>query len=502
MTKGVQKKVYLSIIIVVLAVGLYFNIHNVKDDYQLRDSDEAAWIFNSKFLDLYMDGDWKNPAWNEFDKYAQHPPVGKYLFGVLMKSIDKPVKDMEGRRFWFENDMSTVLNSKAFSAELIKRLDYKQVLAGRYMSAIFGFLTAACLMYLGIRLFSYAGGIASFILLLLHPVFRYAQSLCSGDTFIMFISFLAIIFSYEMCVKKRKIGRELLFVLALGIMLGLAFGSKISSYALILPVLIIPIIYSSDRKHLSLLLKMSLLSIIIGFLVVYLLDPGLHESPVFTLVQRILARVERVQIQKYVFIDHSFKSFTERLSFGVYSIYFSSSIPLIAFILTKVGFLFLLFSIFPFNKRNVAFCVLIFLFGVIFTVYFLQMAWPRYAAMNLPFMMLATASGTATLKNYFSSLRTSDKRKRLTGFVCIIVVMLYAWSSYLYFKPNERHLPTLATKDERIMAKMFAFSLARPGVDRRIHEILYNYFNGLGDKTWVKYEKLVLDTISQKDLKK
>jgi len=122
------------------------------------------------------------------------------------------------------------------------------------------------------------------------------------------------------------------------------------------------------------------------------------------------------------------------------------------------------------------------LYALIFTVMFMQMAWTRYAAMNLPFLYVGVAMGVAGMISLISKLSILPKKQILTIFCMCLAFIGYSATKFYYYKPLEMHMPRLSTPDERIMAKMFAFSIARPGADKRVHEILSNYFNNLDEK--------------------
>ena len=96
-----SRRITIIICAVVIVAGTAFTMLNVDRSGRLRDIDEAAWLFNGYYLDLYATGRWDDRAWNEFDMCAQHPPAANYLFGALLHAIGEPMKSMEPRRFWF-----------------------------------------------------------------------------------------------------------------------------------------------------------------------------------------------------------------------------------------------------------------------------------------------------------------------------------------------------------------------------------------------------------------
>ena len=56
----------------------------------LRDIDEAAWISNGRFFDLFVEGKTQDPAWWAFDRYAHRPPIGNYVVGLVLHAVGEP----------------------------------------------------------------------------------------------------------------------------------------------------------------------------------------------------------------------------------------------------------------------------------------------------------------------------------------------------------------------------------------------------------------------------
>jgi len=462
------------IIIAVVILGALISFTSVKAERRLIDSDEAAWLFNGYYFDLYVSGDWGNPAWTEFDKYANHPPATSYLFGAMLHAIGEPMKSIEPRRFWFENDLSIINSPQVFHDNLARRLTFKQVMAGRYMSAFFGWLTAIALMFLAFRLVGVFGGVAGFFLLLFHPTFRGVMTLAVGDTFIMFISVLSVLLAVEM-VRREKF---LWLAVFLAPVLGVAIASKISCFVLLVPVLIPLFFLRGDdvpfRKALSILV----LTVILSLCMAYVLDPGLHGSPLRSTFERFAWRLDRVEIQQIVFADQKLVSIISRLAFAARYLFFSNVFSFLFFLLYIGG---LVFFFIREKERYVFFLFVNVVYFSFLTIFFLPMGWTRYVMAWLPFLMLSACLGAERFKDTvfeWSSLRRVGRVATVGGtLAAVIVAAALGW----FLSPRERHMPPFATGEERRIARMFAESLMRPGVDVDIHQQLLEYFERIGN---------------------
>lgn len=485
-TNSLGRRAAVALLAAVIIAGLAISLLNVKRTRQLFDVDEAAWIFNGYYLDLYLFGDWKNPDWRAFEKYAQHPPGTAYVFGALLHAIGEPMRSMEPRRFWFENDMNLILDPPKFFKGLYERLSYRQVIAGRYMSAAFAWMTAAAVMLLAYRLTrSPIGAVVAFVLFIFHPLVMSVGTLAAGDTFIMFASVLAIILSMEIAIRKRW----WLLWPTLAAAMGVAFASKISSYALIPPAAAVAIAISEDKRIAVRNAALVCLAAAAAFGVACILDPGLHASPISATIERFYWRMDRVGIQKIVFVDQYLGSVADRISFCLHHLFFSSASAMIFIGLSIAG---IVRGLRMGQGRRPAICaIFLFAYFLILTVAFTPMAWTRYVAAYLPFMMILPALGVEAICEGIR--HGAVKKGSLTAAAVVLAVLIViGWASNLRWRGNQ----PLADRYHRNIAMLFAFSQMYPGGDGAVHETLFRYFDAMGERQRADREMEILQKMA------
>lgn len=489
-----KRKATYWIAVVAAVLGLACSMAFVKGERRLFDADEAAWIFNGYYLDLYLSGDLKNPAWREFDRYAQHPPAAAYLFGAMLHAIGEPMKSMEPRRFWFENDLKIVQSSKWFTERLIERLAYKQVLAGRYMSAFFAWLSAVVLMLLAMRLVGTFGGVVGFFVLIFHPTFRGMATLAVGDTFIVFLSALSVYLAVEISLRyPASLKRAWGLAAALALVLGINFASKISSYAMIAMVFIPVIILSGDKKSLRFNLAIVAASVVAALCVAYVLDPGLYGSPVSTTIDRIAWRADRIGIQRIIFADQSFDLYSERLAFIIYYLFLSNFVAFLFFLLSMAG---LAFSIFMRGDVRRARIVLFFAsYALFLTAVLTPMAWTRYVVAYLPFLVLLAAFGSERVKDMILEWGSISTWKRAAIVLISAVVLLASLGLRHYLAPVHMHLPRISDGEERALARRLASCILYPGMNEDILAHLLTYYRTINHGEISDYQGRVLEKI-------
>lgn len=462
------------VLIAVILIGVISLIWSVDRGPKLLDLDEAAWVFNGYYLDLYLSGDWKNPDWVAFDKYAQHPPAANYVFGALLHAIGEPMKDMEPRRFWFEHDLEIILSPGQFISGVMKRLSMRQVVACRFMAAAFACLAAGTVFLFASRLFGPLAGVVSFLLLILHPLFRHVATLATADTFFIFLTVLTVWLSFELATRKSWILASLL-----SLVLGVSFGTKIVSFANVGAVAIVMAFMSRSKRDWFTSAIFVLVAVFGSLAIAYLLDPGLSGAPLAQTLSRIAWRQDRIGIQQIVFVSQRIASWTGRLSFALYFEFFSEIVGVIIFLLTTSCVARCL-SASPERRK----CVLVTILATYFfglTLLTLPMSWVRYVAQYLPFAVLPAGAGAVLIFDIVKKWSGFSKPGRIYRLVVALGVVTITPLLQIVLSPKGVHMPPPPTEQEVRIAKMFAFSLTHPGEDQAVHKYLYEYFKGKGE---------------------
>ena len=482
-----KTKIFFTFLILLGLVSLLTTVYRGE---KLLDNDEAAWIFDSYYLDLYASGDWNNKHWMSFEKYACHPPAAKYLFGILLHTINKPMKSMEPRQFWYENDLDIVNFPKKFMTGLHERISPDQIIACRYMSAVLAWISAVTLLFLAWRLGGPIAGAASFLLLIVQPSFRFIATLATADSFVIMLSVLSIFLTIEInhAISSHKAKTWYLYT-ALTITLGLIFTTKISSYALLPALICTTLFLSSNLRTAAKTVIAILVATFFAFGIAYLLDPALHASPISTTLERIAWRMDRIDIQQTVFISQKLSTFSQRLAYTVYSIFFSSAWAILMFIMFISGVV----SCFMRSSAGITRSRLLILFLTLYfftlTLTTLPMTWIRYLVLYLPFIALMAGLGVASIIEFSSRWNNFSPRKHHVLLLIVATILITTTLLWRLLLPVQAHMPPAPTQSEIRIARMFAYSLIHPQKNREVHLQLLKYFLNKGNEKRAAYQR-------------
>lgn len=127
-------------------------------DQEPRFPDESAFLAQSYFLDLFIEGQNDDWAWVEYHAYDL-PPLPKYLIGLALKVVgERPPGRLAAGR-WFEDI------SRPFGSD-------RMLLAARWPSAIAGALGCVAIFAIGCQLRDRRTGLLAASLLMLDPLYR------------------------------------------------------------------------------------------------------------------------------------------------------------------------------------------------------------------------------------------------------------------------------------------------------------------------------------------
>jgi 4-amino-4-deoxy-L-arabinose transferase-like glycosyltransferase len=468
--------------LVILILGTAWLFIRIDRTPELLDADEAAWTFDGAYLDLYLSGDWSNPAWRELDPYANHPPAMKYLSGLLEHAIGRPMASLEPRRFWHTRDLEVGDRHMRMKREVASRLDPEQLLAGRCMAAAFAVLAAAALMLLAWRLLGAEAAIASGALFLLHPLLWDVAGIATPDAAMLFLSVLTILLAAELgraLAQRRR--RTIPFAAALAVSLGIAFASKIVALAWALPLAAAILLFAGRRRFVASMFTLAAVFVAAAALAI-LLDPALHRSPIAETLARIAWRRDRIEIQQLVFAEEALRTAGERCAFLLYHLFFRNVAarllwaPLVLAGLAAAA----TSSIRTTAGRRRWSVAALALFFAALTIAALPMQWPRYAAPCLPFMALLGGQGAAWLIELFQRwpvLRARSRQALLAAGVLGASLIALTWQ---VIGPRYLRLPNVPSSEQYLVGHLLSRSLMVPHASPQIHRRLLQYFEKEG----------------------
>ncbi len=454
--------------IVVAATSALFSFDSHPE---FNDVDEPGALFDSPFLDLYLDGRWDDPAWHEFDRYANHPPLAAYLFGGVLHAIEEPISSLEPRRFWFRGD---TLQTPEYRAGLHERLSSRQLLAGRMLAAAFAALAAVGLLAIGWRWYGAAGGIGLFLLALLHPLLRHLGNLSTVDSFLLFV-LVGVLLCLDGMARSARGRPAFGWAAGLALLFGLGFLAKLSSYALVpVAAMVAPVLAGRGARWRAFWLVLAAAAA--GFGLAILLDPGMQAHPLATLWDRALWRIERVSIQQVIFVGDWLRTISARIVYVLYELFFVGWVRPVVFCCTMVG----LITALSRRDRWALATLLLFGWGMALTVGLTPFRWIRYTAAFLPLLLLPAGMGVAALVGAlraWSGWTPVARRRRIAVVGLSLVLLLFAigWRG-----EAARFVRPLPTPDEVIRAKALAKALAEPGQYPELHRYFEAYFQERG----------------------
>jgi 4-amino-4-deoxy-L-arabinose transferase-like glycosyltransferase len=165
--------------------------------------DEYAYITQSYYADLFLSGDWNDPAWLDFPAYDL-VPMPKYLIGVALRVAGEPRPGPTAARLWYANTHSTYGTPRTLSV-------------ARVPSILLGALGCAALAAIGAMAFDLRVGLAAGILLMLNPLYALhahrAMSEAPCEAFLLLALALALV-AWKRSFTDRAPGPRILMLLA------------------------------------------------------------------------------------------------------------------------------------------------------------------------------------------------------------------------------------------------------------------------------------------------
>ncbi|WP_337177133.1 4-amino-4-deoxy-L-arabinose transferase [Paludisphaera sp.] len=119
--------------------------------------DEYAYISQSYYADLFLTGEWNDPAWLDFPGYDLMP-LPKYLIGTALRVSNEPRPGPAAARMWYANTHSTFGTPRTLTS-------------ARVPSILVGGLGCLALAAIGAMAFDFRVGIAAGVLLMLNPLY-------------------------------------------------------------------------------------------------------------------------------------------------------------------------------------------------------------------------------------------------------------------------------------------------------------------------------------------
>lgn len=460
--------------LVLFLMGAGLCILQVDQRPALRDIDEAAWISNGRFFDLFVEGKTQDPAWWAFDRYAHHPPIGNYVVGLVLHAVGEPMASMEPRQYWYEHDVDIVLAPLEYKAGLSARVTPGQLMALRWLTAFLLWATVVVASLVARRAGGDLAGLFTGGALFLHPLFMGLGRVGNLDVVGTLAAMVAYLFAIRLAeaTTRRQIG---LSVAVLALSFTVAFGLKLSGGFLVVPTALIVLLLADKRVERVAAL---IVATILALLLTYLLDPALYPHPLDETLIRLEWRLDRISIQQVMFPTSRLPALTDRLAYATWLTFVSGPVPLAMATILALAAL----NRARWSRQTTVFAAIGGLTFVM-TVWAVPMAWSRYVAVGVPAVAIVAGLGFSVLASAWR-----EGRRHHVGFAVATVALLITTRVFL----EERHGPPPATEKQLQAARMLALAMKEPGADRGLHEALARYFDEIGEVRRATAEREIL----------
>lgn len=463
-----------AVTIAVLMLGLALCGAQVDRRAGLIDMDEVAWIANGRYLDLLLAGDVDNPDWWAFDRYAHHPPIGNYVVGLVLHGIGEPMTSMEPRRFWYEHDLDAFFDAATLRRELNARVSERQLLAVRIMAAVLTWLTVVGAALVARRLAGWWAACATSTLLLLHPTFMLLGQLGQLDALMTCASVSA--YGAALGVAQApSMGATVRWSLALVAALVVAFGLKISGAFLLLPTAVIVLLCASQRGR---ALSAFAAAVLVAAVLTIALDPALYHHPIEQTLARFDWRLDRVSIQQLIFVERRLATLPVRLAWSSWQLMLGAPAAVGLASVLVAG------SVHTHTRSRAAWAfVVVALVTLGMAMVSVPLAWARYVAVALPAAAIAAGVVSVQLAALWHTSRRTVALHLGAAFALVVVLRLALSSS---------HEPLAPTPLDLRIKGMMVHALHRPGADLRLHTLLLEHFEQIGDERRAEAERAIL----------
>jgi len=181
--------------------------------------DEAAYLSQAYFGDLFFTGRWDAPLWLEYPSYDL-PPLPKYFINISLRlhGIRRPAR--EWAIAWYRNT-----HEARFVAP-------ESLHAARLPSVILGSLGCVAIYAIGSLAFGRRAGLIAASLLALNPLYRLHSRRAMSDVpaeSLILLTLLAGFVLMRICIERRtRAGRRPILVILTGTLGGLAVLAKLN----------------------------------------------------------------------------------------------------------------------------------------------------------------------------------------------------------------------------------------------------------------------------------
>jgi beta-glucosidase-like glycosyl hydrolase/4-amino-4-deoxy-L-arabinose transferase-like glycosyltransferase len=457
-----------------LFVYLFSGLIGLKHDY--FHEDEYVFVKRGSFLNLYLKGDFSNPAWKEFASYDV-PKLAEYIYGATLVSsghpdVDKYLQEVDFIEAKEESEGKTWWQKYAFKDLEEVPLEIREkaapILTARNASVILGMGVFILIILIGVSLGRWLEGLVASFLLYNNFLSQQVLVKAMGDTPLFFFLLLHLYLSI-LLVKKinKKKTVSLPLIIVNGIISGLAVSVKLNGgISLIYFFLLLGFVYlfsrRIDKKEKKKLLLGIFLNGLVSFMVFYFLNPFIWGKPIKNSLFMLEHRRGVFKGQQQSSPGLALKNIGQRLTavynnfFGQKAYYrnfsikaFKKKIP-VDFLLLISGLLIFIrktIKIFKRKTENANFLDFTVFLWLVCTgasvILLVPIDWDRYYSPLVVVLTLIEAKVIAAILNYLYQMVPQNKIKKFLislkenkyfypGVVFSLTLIAFLWNSFNY----------------------------------------------------------------------
>ncbi len=446
------KRIFLVFCYLLLFVSLIFYYKKVSRTLPVSYFDEELWVRETYFFQFYSPKTFDRSIWNT-NESSNQPKLTEFVYGAwiypkyLRERKENPgidytqflIKNGFYSAYLPENylvykeslkdnfvtldysDSDTLPNLvKKYGVEILRNTDL--IIYVRQMNIALLILNVTLVTIYFYKLRGIVFGVLFGIFYAYNPLITDSVLRAHSESVFLLMFNLTIIFMFKYFLNNKK----MLYLVLFSIFAGLCFSAKLNGVMLLLPYLLIAVF--PDRKYdkrwgAKAYLINVLVPILIAWFVFIILNPYTFSSPILNIVKMLEQRLATVQLQIYLFPQAYLPNLADRAGF-IFKLLFESvnvfaSNPALnntVNVLTLLSFFGGLFvevknvqkGVLVSKVMMLTFCVV-----MIVTVFYLRLAWARYAAHLVLFYVYYVACGLAvaleTAGTYLPSILTCVK---------------------------------------------------------------------------------------------
>jgi hypothetical protein len=329
MKKILNQKIITGLVLGVLTtlISYFVLFHKIATVYY--NNDENFYLYQSKFFDLFISGDFKNPAWQEVNA-LNVPPVAKYYIGLAVK-LHRLDQFLKSDLIVLDDSLTTWRfdwrSTGSWTGPFIITTPIRQAIA------VSGIASTMALFCIGILIFDPIIALISAILFTANPlIISFSQRILTSMPTILF-SLLTILFLTMWRTPQKSTGKTLGYALVVGLMLGLTVGAKqygvFTGFTVVMylaEIIVIEIAHSGKitdegKRIINRTLLMALVSVCTSVIIFMALNPSFYPNPIQGYNNMVKYRNITITFQQQQFGPALYMVF-DRLKYVIWTTFF------------------------------------------------------------------------------------------------------------------------------------------------------------------------------------